>query len=123
MLGVLDGGGFGWNEAENELDQEEQDQGRIQELTEKYGFDAALGLAAGAAGPEVAAGAAAAYGGMTAGEYAAEKAENPDYTPVKDKAGDIYDGVTEKLDDFQDEYGDISLGLLDGDRNHGAVNA
>ncbi|MFB6115210.1 MAG: hypothetical protein ABEK04_02875 [Candidatus Nanohalobium sp.] len=122
MLGVLDGGGFGWNEAENELDQEEpQDQGRIQELTEKYGFDAALGLAAGAAGPEVAAGAAAAYGGMTAGEYAAEKAENPDYTPVKDKAGDVYDGVTDKLGDFQDEYGDISLGLLDGDR--GAVKA
>lgn len=122
MLGVLDGGGFGWNEAENELDQE-QDQGRVQELTEKYGFDAALGLAAGAAGPEVAAGAAAAYGSMTAGEYAAEKAENPDYTPVKDKAGDIYDGVTDKLDDFQDEYGDISLGLLDGDRDQGAVKA
>lgn len=122
MLGVLDGGGFGWNEAENELDQE-QDQGRVQELTEKYGFDAALGLAAGAAGPEVAAGAAAAYGGMTAGEYAAEKAENPDYTPVKDKAGDIYGGVTDKLDDFQDEYGHIDLGILDDDSNQGAMKA
>jgi hypothetical protein len=120
MLGVLDGDGFGMDDAQETLE-EDQDQGRIQELTEKYGFDAALGMAAGVAGPEVAAGAAAAYGGMTAGEYAAEKAQNPDYTPVKDKAEDIYDGATEKVGEFQDEYGDISLGLLDDDRNQGAV--
>lgn len=121
MIGALDGSGFGWNEAENELDEQEQDQGRIQELTEKYGFDAALGMAAGAAGPEVAAGAAAAYGSMTLGEYTAEKMENEDYTPVKDKAQDIYSGAQDKVGDFQDEYGDISLGILDDEKNHGTV--
>jgi hypothetical protein len=120
MLGLLDGDGFGMDDAEQTLEQD-QGQGKVREMTEKYGFDAALGLAAGAAGPEVAAGAAAAYGSMTAGEYAAEKAENPDYAPVKDKAKDIYDGAKEKVGDFQDEYGEISLGMLDDDRNHGAV--
>lgn len=122
MLGVLDDDGFGWNDAENELDQEsEQDQGRIQELTERYGFDAALGMAAGVAGPEVAAGAAAAYGSMTLGEYTAEKMENDDYTPVKDKAEDLYQGARDRVEDFQDEYGNISLGMLDEDSNQGAA--
>lgn len=122
MLDVLDGDGFGWNEAENELDQEsEQDQGRIQELTERYGFDAALGIAAGAAGPEVAAGAAAAYGSMTLGEYTAEKMENDDYTPVKDKAEDVYQGARDRIEDFKDEYGSISLEMLDGDINQSAA--
>lgn len=120
MLGMLDGDGFGMDDA-NETLEEDQDQGRVQELTEKYGFDAALGMAAGVAGPEVAAGAAAAYGSMTLGEYTAEKMENDDYTPVKDKAQDIYSGAKDKIGDFQDEYGDISLGMLDDDRNHGAV--
>lgn len=121
MLNILDGGGLGWDEAENKLDRDEQGQSKIQNLTEKYGFDAALGMAAGIAGPEVAAGAAAAYGGMTAGEYAAEKAENPEYSPVKDKAEDIYDSAREKIEAFQDEYGDISLGMLDEDNNQGTL--
>lgn len=117
MLDVLDGDGFGMDDANQTLE-EDQDQGRIHELTEKYGFDAALGMAAGAAGPEVAAGVGAAYGGMTAGEYVAEKARNPDYTPVKDTVEKAYDGAKETIGNFQDEYGDISLSFLD-DRNHG----
>lgn len=120
MLGVLEGDGFGMDDA-NETLEEDKDQGRIRKLTEEYGFDAALGLAAGAAGPEVAAGTAVAYGGMTAGEYAAEKAENPDYSPVKDKITGIYDGARKKVGEFQDEYGDISLGLLDDDKNQSSV--
>jgi len=120
MLGILDGDGFGTQDAKQALEEDES-QGGIVEKTERYGFDAALGLAAGAAGPEVAAGTAAAYGAMTAGEYTAEKMENPDYTPVKDKAEDIYQGARDKLGDFQDEYGDISLGILDDDRTHGGV--
>lgn len=120
MLGILDGDGYGMDDADETLE-EDQGEGGIREMTEKYGFDAALGAAVAAAGPEVAAGTAAAYGSMTLGEYTAEKMENDDYTPVKDKAQDIYEGAGEKAGDFQDKYGDISLGLLDDDRNHGAV--
>lgn len=120
MLGILDGDGYGMDDAEETLEEDHND-GGIREMTEKYGFDAALGAAAAAAGPEVAAGTAAAYGSMTLGEYTAEKMENDDYTPVKDKAEDIYSGAKDKVGDFQDEYGDISLGILDDDRNHGGV--
>lgn len=120
MLGILDGDGYGMDDAEETLE-EDQEGGGIREMTEKYGFDAALGAAAAAAGPEVAAGTAAAYGSMTLGEYTAEKMENDDYTPVKDKAEDIYSGARDKIGDFQDKYGDISLGMLDNDRNRGAV--
>lgn len=118
MLGALDGGGFGWNEADNQLDeQNQQDQGRIAELTEEYGFDVALGMTAGALGPEAVAGLAA----YDAGEYTAEKVEEYDVgSKVKDKAGDIYDGVSDKLEAFQDEYGSISLGMFD-DKNEGVM--
>lgn len=120
MLDILDGDGFGMDDARETLN-EDQDQGKIHSLTEKYGFDVALGMAAGVAGPEVAAGAGAAYGAATAGEYAAEKAQNPDYTPVKDAAEDFYDEVRDGLGDFKDEYGHISLSSLDEGGQSAAV--
>lgn len=91
MKEILEDTEMDWQEAEEQL--EEDEKSRIRDMAETYGPDVAAGAAAAAMGlaPEL----ALTYAAFEGGRYTAKG-----YETLKEKASDVYDEVQDNSGDY-----------------------